>query len=589
MIHQLPLEVALDIVKFLSHSELLRCSETCCDWNNLIKNKVMIQSLELKSTKALNSAMIAAYRGHINGGCMKSLTTTCKSTDCHYAVETIPRIFPAMKTFKFGNLSFTDDDNLIQFRKIVAYKKWQSCLETLHITGVPREIGLLLRKCLFRNLIDLSLGLEGIQNLFHDSQSIITNLQHVPTLKSLTLRGGYYLFFTMEKLHKSVPSLNILNIHFAAIAVNSRDLLNNITPANSTTHLSFIFGMDQRPQRYTSFLQYIAYKYKSLSHLALQLHIENSIRSLPRFGNEDAELISLIPQLPPTLESFINRLIYTKKTLINALDNAVTSGVLPKLTEFYIWVPDSSLPDATTLAYLYSKNMFRNLKTLNIEMKDVNQLFEPNNYSSKLIKLHFFNDSYSFRLYNEEYHLDNILEAHPLLKELIIKDSYVHLGVKKNYNSSKKLQIQELTLDVESLSNPTISFIRETMPDLKKLTIGSKVRFMKRISTLQEAVAVTEDEAESLFFGQPLLFPDHYLESVNLCSSEYSFYLITILCHVKTAIGERYYFYDEEQHKMIHYGTDLTGVKLDEDADNYYLQIKCRGLEHLNVNNNVIF
>jgi hypothetical protein len=198
MFYQFPLEINFHIAKFLGFSDLLICSEVCRDWNTFIKSIVKIPMLEVTSPKALNSAMSTAKKQYINGDQVASLVTSFNSEECCYAVETIPHVFPNVKTFKVGSFSFFDADKFLQLRKMMAYKKWESCLETLHMTGSVLELRLLLETCQFERLTDLCVTFNSVAFEQERNNKFVASLQHLPTLQILTINGG---IFTLEILH----------------------------------------------------------------------------------------------------------------------------------------------------------------------------------------------------------------------------------------------------------------------------------------------------------------------------------------------------------------------------------------------------
>jgi hypothetical protein len=369
MFYQLPLEVNLHIAKFLSYSELLKCSETCRDWNNFIKSNVKIQMHELTSPKAFNSAMIAAKKQYINGDQVASLVTSCNSKECCYAVETIPHVFSNVKTFKVGKFSFFDADGFLQPRKMMAYNKWESCLETLHITRSVLELRTLLETCRFERLTDLCLSFNNIAFEQERNNKFMASLQYLPTLQTLNINGGTFKLEILQNIHTWLPSLNVLSIETTEISIQPNALFSGAGLASTLTSLSLTFGWRFHEWiSYSPILQYITSNYPSLTRLTLQTTLE--VQMVGFIIEPPANDVSnMMSQLPLTLESFRYMLTCTKKTDVDVLDNAVATGGLPNLTEISIWISPVPSDSYITLPYLCSKQMFSNITTLHVKTK----------------------------------------------------------------------------------------------------------------------------------------------------------------------------------------------------------------------------
>jgi hypothetical protein len=227
-------------------------------------------------------------------------------------------------------------------------------------------------------------------------------------------------------------------------------------------------------------------------------------------------------------------LYYTKNIDVDALDNAVTAGRLPNLTEISIWIPPRPSIDSITLPYLCSKQMFSHITSLHVKTNVLRGLFLPNPFPSNLNKLYVITDgSVSGFL-----PLDIILAAHSLLKDLTLDTMSLHLTVNENY-SNREYLIEKLCLRIYSLTHQVMIFIRETMPYLKNLTIPSDHRFMKVIASIQDTNAM-----------KPLSLPNHHLEELLIHSDTRQIQVNRIVAHIQTDIGHRYYFYDCREHKM---------------------------------------
>jgi hypothetical protein len=217
--------------------------------------------------------------------------------------------------------------------------------------------------------------------------------------------------------------------------------------------------------------------------------------------------------------------------------------------------------------------MFSNIASLHVKIHALGRLLLPNPFPSNLYKIYIENND----LASGPLALDSVLEAHSLLKELTLRALSLNLIVDENY-SNREYLVEKLSLRISTITYKAMTFIQETMPYLKNLTIPSDNRFMKIITSIQDTNVM-----------EPLSLPNHHLEELRLHSDTSRIHINRIVAHIHTDIGHRYYFYDGRNHKMTHCGTELVGFETDESGLCYYIQVECKYLQHLVVDHVVFF
>jgi hypothetical protein len=89
--------------------------------------------------------------------------------------------------------------------------------------------------------------------------ALISQLKNLPVLKKLTLESAKTSLHDFEKIHKNVPSIQDLKLHF--LRLTTGNLPANIKAATSITKFDLRAGKFDTAKMHTQFYKYMAFKY----------------------------------------------------------------------------------------------------------------------------------------------------------------------------------------------------------------------------------------------------------------------------------------------------------------------------------------
>ncbi|KAI8890068.1 hypothetical protein K501DRAFT_266439 [Backusella circina FSU 941] len=443
---------------------------------------------------------------------------------------------------------------------------------------------LLMMKCPFERLVHLHIGFDEEDDLSGNLHTgAIAALKYLPQLKSLVICGNLLSFDSLEQIHRFLPSLEQLELKYS-MTTFPKGIPIDIAPANKLTHFTCETERCDKNEQFV--LQYILAKYPSLVHLYLSydLIVTNSQLILIEYIASEMEpaLLSFISQLPLTLTSFKSQSYRTTKPVID------TVARLSNMNEFHLCIDHRTGHDVATLEYCHSKGVLQSLERLWITAQYFNDIGTDVEFETSLKELNI-DLVYERPLEPRNiFHFDSVFKVHPLLESLsIAAEGYgVDIG---NGIEIDQLNVRELSLRVDILSDRVIPFIKNTMPYLKRLSLEV---YNNGLSSEDGGGYEDEDGNKEImvahFSGKELSLPNHCLEHLSITAPLLRH---NIICSVSSIIENKrkYYLFSQSESKVKYCGMEPPNVKEKKDEVYHYIDIHCKELWHLTVGDIEVF
>jgi hypothetical protein len=575
MLTKLPFEVFCIITQYLETEELLICSGICKEWREFIAKRQLIRVLEPTFTQ-FDSVVEAIEKHYINGSQITQLITECYSGSCPTSFSNLPRYFPNLKKLEYKNRTCI---SIISKHKVEAFKAWQHSLESLCVFGRASEMVMLLEKCRFERLVHLDIGRNNDAYDFDDDdltegfdENLVSTLEYLPQLKSLSIHGLELTYALLEKLHKYLPLLEKLKLDYS-IVLFPEGLPLEIPLADKLTHFAC---KTQRVHKNEQFvLQYIISKYPSLVSFDYSRNFATSTFQLALIDHLNTSLepifLSLISQLPSTLKTFKLQSFRTTKAVIDAVAR------LPHLDAFYLCNDARRDRQVATLQYCHSKNVLQSLQELWISAWRFQETGIDAEFETSLKKLNVDCKYQKAPGAIESFHLNGVFKVHPLLEELSILASGYTVDINNDFVVGP-LNVKKLRLCVDILADQVIPFIRDKMPHLKQLSL----------EVHNDELGPDESAEYEMFSLKEISLPDHSLEYLHITVS---FNISVAICSVSSIIDNKrkYYLYSRSECKVKYCGTELPNIKVEKDEVYEIIDIYCKELWHLQIGEIKIF
>jgi uncharacterized pyridoxamine 5'-phosphate oxidase family protein len=561
MLALLPFEVSCKISFFLDITEILACSQTCRAWYHLCKQ--LLHQLEPQTTQQLKSVLYAVQNNYIDAWQVKSLKTKAKVPD--FALKDLPGVFPSLKTLEFNAPSRCEEERKLDEQQLFA--PWRHCLESL--TLHESSSMMMLEMCSFSRLVYLKM------NFMNNCTPDTSSLKHAPLLKTFILQGAFLSIDAINEIHYHLPFLEKLEFAYQSSTSYTHDVA---IPASRLTHLKIKFKGTFQNQEYL--LQYIIDKYPSLESLYLLHEFESDPMVMSAMIEVYAPLIEddvlyFISCLPRTLTTFVNQLTHATVKMVDLLAD---TGV----KAFYFSYDresdhhDIALPlycirgrlDAVWMNVYHIEDLYLDWFTSNLTRLDISCQHIYYNRPEKTIQL------------------DHLFKDHPKLEECKISVNECHVDIKGDATGCKP-NVRELVISANSLSCKAMAFIKDTMPGLKRLALLiNEGRILK-----EDTHCSSEDGTNGNMvnkrndgFRQAVYLPDHSLKVMEMKTPDS---INNIVCSVDSVFGDdkrKVYKYLKKEAKVKYCGI-LDGM----EEDCAYIDIQCKNLWHLKVNNVNIF
>jgi hypothetical protein len=401
---------------------------------------------------------------------------------------------------------------------------------------------------------------------------LVSTLEYLPQLKSLSIHGLELTYALLEQLHKYLPLLERLELDYS-IVLFPEGLPLEIPLADKLTHFAC---KTQRVHKNEQFvLQYIISKYPSLVSFDYSRNFVTSTFRLTLIDHLNTSLepifLSFISQLPSTLKTFKVQAFRTTKAVIDAVAR------LPHLDSFYLCTDARRDRQVATLQYCHSKNLLQSLQELWISVWRFQETGMDAEFETSLKKLTVDCKYQKAPEPIESFHLDRLFKVHPLLEELSILASGHTVDISNDIEIGQ-LNVKQLRLRVDILAHQVIPFIRDKMPHLKRLSL----------EVHDDKLRHDESTELHMFSWRKISLPDHSLEYLKITAT---FDVSIVICSVSSIIDNKrkYYLYSQSECKVKYCGTESPDIKVEEDEVCEIIDIYCKELWHLQISDIKIF
>lgn len=483
---RLPLEIYNQITSYLTCSEKRKLLLVCRHWYNMIKNGNLFNNFSIKGQRKFEAAAVFFEENASHRKQVRSLRLTKSEADPKYILS-IPMRFPWIQDFAWAHYGASDyEDEDVNDKESV--KHWENMISFEEINRNPLS-KLILKSGGFRNLTQLTINLHFGDT---DCRPIFKHLMNAPKLKQLDLVSPKMTLVDLEEIHCNTPQLETL--YLTDIRQEGDELFEAQLDVGTVSVAKGLTSLRMRNMRMpggghglsSSWMTYVAVKYKDLNHLA----IDGVGMARGRQDYYETKLVDIAAGCPQ-LKSYRVNIFPTTPNILTAMDNNNT-----QLKRIDI-IEDPAVEQINNLLKSHQSHSLETI-TMDYTHLDPNTLFNALKEFSTLKHLEIGNK------FEKSIFLDAVFQKLENLETL--KLSTFNISLESNHMNNFQTKLKCLILEkviIKNINVDVMSFISRTCPDLSKLSIQGQI----------------EDDNTAF----KVEFPHHYFTSIviDILSSEY--------------------------------------------------------------------
>ncbi|KAI8890284.1 hypothetical protein K501DRAFT_312098 [Backusella circina FSU 941] len=328
--NNLPTEILVDIFQYLHLKQKLECMLVCNTWANVLRDGYLFETIELSnasSYQSFNDEFVSLVKKAKDGSGRKCNRLVCiNDGTIRIQGATLASSFPSLNFLRWKEhiINTKGDPFIHDVTESDPFQGWRNNLETFfgecYVENYMLEF---LFTGIFHRLETLTVFCSDLYGSDLKSRDfyrrLLTKLDNMPALSTLTIRSDDLSILDLEELHKRAPGLVSLTLT-EGFCTDLEDISKlEITPAENLKVFKLVEFYSDGPVLDT-LLQYVKLKYTQLNefyHYETH-HRHNFSMSTPIFSN--SIWTDFIPAVGPRLTKCTIALKHKAAEIFNLME-----------------------------------------------------------------------------------------------------------------------------------------------------------------------------------------------------------------------------------------------------------------------------